>query len=395
MNRQLAIGTTFGLLLGLTMVLAGCARTPAPAAPEPASVNVSPAVEQYVTDYAVFTGSTAAVDSVELRARVWGYLQKVNFQEGALVRKGDVLFEIEPDTYQAALEQAGGNAAQLEARLTRLDADVTRAERLLSRGNMSQEEYDRRLGDRSETAASLAAARAAVDRARLDLKYTKVLAPIDGRISRYVVTAGNLVQAGDQGGGTLLTTLVSVDPMYAYFDVDERTVLRVRQMIREGKAKSAYDGDVPVELSLANEEGFPHRGTINFVDNQVNQKTGTLRLRGVFPNADEALSPGYFVRVRVPIGLPHRALLVADRAIDRDQGQKLVYVLDNSDTVVARPVRVGGLHEGLREITDGLTAGERVIVNGLQQVQPGVKVEPRPVDMPIALAANSSKPTKP
>jgi RND family efflux transporter MFP subunit len=381
MKRRLTIATTFGPLLGLTLTLAGCARATTSAPAEPVAASVSPVVEQTITDYAVFTGWTAAVDSIELRARVWGYLQKVNFQEGALVKKGDVLFEIEPDTYQAALEQAEGNAAQLQARLTRLDADVVRAERLMNKGALSQEEYDRRVGDRGETAGSLAAARAAVDRARLDLKYTNVIAPIDGRISRYVVTVGNLVQAGDQGGGTLLTTLVSVNPMYAYFDVDEHTVLRVRQMIREGKAKSARDAELPVELALANEEGFPHRGTVNFVDNQVNQKTGTLRLRGVFPNADELLSPGYFVRVRVPVGFEHRALLVSDRAIDSDQGQKIVYVLDESDTVVVRPVRVGALHDGLREITQGLQGGERVVVNGLQQVQPGVKVAPKLVEV--------------
>ena len=197
---------------------------------------------------------------------------------------------------------------------------------------------------------------------------------------------GNLVQAGDQTGGTLLTTIVSVDPMYAYFDVDEHTVLRVRQLIREGKAESARDGELPVWLGLANEEGFPHQGTINFVDNQVNPKTGTLRVRGVFPNKDEALSPGYFARVRVPIGRPHKALLVTDRALDTDQGQKVVYVVDEDNEVVSRPVRLGALHDGLREITDGLKPGERVIVNGLQQVRPGITVEPKLVDMPASKA---------
>jgi RND family efflux transporter MFP subunit len=384
---------TLGLLLGLMAGLAGCAKAPvaAPAA-ESQVVAVSPPVEQYVTDYAVFTGWTAAVDSVELRARVWGYLNKVNFQEGALVKKGDVLFEIEPRTYQAALDQAQGNVSQFEARLTRLEADRLRAVRLLAKGAMSQEEYDRTVGDRGEAAGSLAAYRATVDRARLDLDYTKVIAPISGRVSRYVVTAGNLVQAGDQGGGTLLTTIVSVDPMYAYFDVDEQTVLRVRQLIREGKAKSARDGELPVWLGLANEEGYPHPGTINFVDNQINLKTGTLRLRGVFPNQEEVLSPGNFVRVRVPIGFAHQALLVADRAIDNDQGEKIVYVVDNDNKVVSRPVRLGALHDGLREITSGLNSGELVVVNGLQQVSPGAIVEPKLVAMPVALAANPRSP---
>ena len=195
---------------------------------------------------------------------------------------------------------------------------------------------------------------------------------------------GNLIQSGDQNGGTLLTTIVSVDPMYAYFDVDERTVLRVRQLIREGKARSAREAEWPVSLGLANEEGFPHQGTINFEDNQVNPKTGTLRVRGVFPNKDEALSPGFFARVRVPIGQAHRALLVTDRAIDTDQGQKVLYVVNKKNEVVSRPVRLGALHDGLREITEGLKPGERVIVNGLQQVRPGVTVEPKLVDMPTS-----------
>jgi RND family efflux transporter MFP subunit len=170
--------------------------------------------------------------------------------------------------------------------------------------------------------------------------------------------------------------------MYAYFDVDEYTVLRVRRLIREGKAKSAREAEVPVWLGLANEDGYPHRGTINFVDNQVNPKTGTLRLRAVFPNQDEALAPGYFGRVRVPIGFPHPALLVSDRALDTDQGQKIVYVVDQDNQVGSRPVRLGALHDALREITDGVKPGERVIVNGLQQVRPGATVEPRLVDMP-------------
>jgi RND family efflux transporter MFP subunit len=172
--------------------------------------------------------------------------------------------------------------------------------------------------------------------------------------------------------------------MYAYFDVDEHTVLRVRQLIREGKAKSAREGEVSVSLGLANEDGYPHRGTINFVDNQVNPKTGTLRLRGVFPNQDEALSPGYFARVRVPIGFPHQALLVSDRALDTDQGQKVVFVVDKDNQVVSRPVRIGALHDGLRAIEGGVKPGERVIVNGLQQVRPGITVEPRLVDMPTS-----------
>jgi RND family efflux transporter MFP subunit len=380
-------GTT--LVLGFCLGLAGCARPPSeapPAATPP--VTVSYPIEREVTDYADFTARTAAVDSVELRARVSGHLEKVNFKEGALVQKGDVLFEIDPRTYQAALHAAEGALASAEARVLRASADLARARRLFSNQAIGREEYDKIAGERGEAAGSLTSLKAALERAQLDLGFTKVTALVCGRVSRYNVTVGNLVQAGDLTGGTLLTTIVSVDPMYAYFDVDERTVLRVKQLIREGKAGTPDDVEVPVWLGLANEDGHPHRGSLNFIDNQVNARTGTLRVRGVFPNKDEALSPGYFARVRVPIGAPHKALLVTERALDTDQGQKIVYVVDQDNKVVSRPVRLGALHDGLREITDGLKPGDRVIVNGLQQVRPGMTVEPNLVDMP------TSKPRK-
>jgi RND family efflux transporter MFP subunit len=371
------------LALGFCLGLTGCARPPSAApAVAPVSVPVSYPVERYVTDHVDFTGRTAAVDSVEVRAHVWGYLDKVNFKEGALVNKGDVLFELDPRPYEALLNQAKARVAQDEAQLAYDEAEYQRNLKLVGTGAVSRSDLDKAAAARGVDLANIAADKALVASRRLDLEYTKVLAPVSGRVSRYVVTVGNLIQSGDQGGGTLLTTIVSVDPMYAYFDVDEHTVLRVRRLIREGKAQSARDGEVPVWLGLANEDGHPHRGTINFVDNQVNPKTGTLRLRGVFPNKDEALAPGYFARVRAPVGLPHPALLVWDRALDTDQGQKVVYVVNDENEVVSRPVRLGALHDGLREITDGLKPGERVVVNGLQQVRPGITVEPKLVDMP-------------
>jgi RND family efflux transporter MFP subunit len=380
------------LVLGLCVVLAGCAGAPSGApAPAPTPVAVSLPVERYVTDYQDFTGRTAAVDSVEVRARVWGYLDRVHFKEGDLVKEGDVLFEIDPRIYRAALEQAEGNLASMEARVERLNADVARARRMFNARSMGREELDKIVGDHGEATASRLALKGAVERARLDLGYTKVTAPVSGRVSRYVVTVGNLVQAGDQGsGGTLLTTLVSVDPMYAYFDVDEHTALRVRQLAREGKSDSPRDGGYPVSLGLANEEGHPHRGTINFVDNQVNPKTGTIRARGVFPNKDQVLLPGLFARVRAPIGRPHKALLVSDRALDTDQGHKALYVVNAKNEVVSRHVRLGALHDGLREITAGLKPGEKVIVNGLQQVRPGLTVEPKLVDMPTSEARRTN-----
>jgi RND family efflux transporter MFP subunit len=292
-----------------------------------------------------------------------------------------VLFKLDPRPYEAMLNQAKAKVAQDEAQLKYDEAEFQRNLNLVRTGAVSRSDLDKTAAARGVDLANVAADKALVASRQLDLEYTKVLAPVSGRVSRYVVTVGNLVQSGDQAGGTLLTTIVSVDPMYAYFDVDEHTVLRVRQLIREGKAQSARDGELPVWLGLANEDGYRHRGTINFVDNQVNPKTGTLRLRGVFPNQAEALSPGYFARVRVPIGFPHQALLVSDRAIDTDQGQRIVYVVNGNNKVVSRPVRLGALHDGLRAVDDGVKPGERVIVNGLQQVRPGITVEPNLVEM--------------
>jgi len=379
------------MFLGLSLALFGCAEPPAKGPAEaPPTVAVSYPVEREVTDYADFTARVAAVESVELRARVSGYLDKVNFKAGSLVEKGDVLFEIDPRTYQAELAQALGNVASADARVKRLEADFARADRLVRTGAVTREEFDRVLGDRGEAVASLAALRAAAERVQLDIGFTKVTAPISGRVSRANVTVGNLVQAGNLTSGTLLTTIVSVDPIYAYFDVDEHTVLRVKQLIGEDKAMPP-DAGIPVWIGLANEDGHPHRGTLDFIDNQVNPRTGTLRVRGVFHNNDELLSPGYFARVRVPIGLAHKTLLVTDRALDTDQGQKVVYIVDGDNKVASQPVRLGAVHDGLREITEGLQADERVIVNGLQQVRPGMTAEPQVVQMPGQRASKTQE----
>jgi RND family efflux transporter MFP subunit len=395
MKYRLPLRIGSALVLVFCLGLTGCARAPsaAPAA-APIPVTVSYPVERYVTDYADFTAWIAAVDSVEVRAHVWGYLDKVNFKEGALVQKGDVLFELDPRPYQAMLNQAKAKVAQDEAQLKYDEAEYQRNLRLVGTGSVARSELDKSAAARGVDIANIAADKAAVAARELDLEYTKVTAPVSGRVSRYNVTVGNLIQSGDQSGGTLLTTIVSVDPMYAYFDVDERTDQRVRQSIREGKTRSDPKTEWPVSLGLGTEEGFPHQGTVNFVDNQVNPKTGTLRVRGVFPNKDEALSPGYFARVRVPLGPPHQAQLVSDRAIDNDQGQKILYVVNDTNEVVSRPIRGGALHDGLRAIEDGLKPGERVIVNGLQLVRPGITVEPKFVDMPGQMAKSEGRMTK-
>jgi RND family efflux transporter MFP subunit len=381
-----------GLAVILSVCMAGCTRAPAEAPTATISVSVSHPLERQVTDYAEFTARTEAVDSVDVRAHVWGYLQKVNFKEGAIVNKGDVLFELDPRPYEALLNQAKAKVVQDQAQLAYDEAEYQRNLNLVRTGSVSRSDLDKTAAARGVDKANIAADKAQVASRQLDLDYTKVLAPVSGRTSRYVVTVGNLIQSGDQGGGTLLTTIVSVDPMYANFDVDERTVLRVRQLVREGKADSPREkSDVPVWLGLANEVGCPHKGTINFVDNQVNASTGTMRLRGVFPNKDQLLAAGLFCRVRALIGRPHPAVLVSERALDTDQGQKILYVVNDKNEVISRPVQLGGLHEGLREITDGVTASDQVVVNGLQLVRPGITVEPKVVDMPVPRAADARK----
>ncbi len=302
MKHRLPLGVGSLLVLGFCLGAAGCTRAPAGApAAAPASVTVSYPVEQDVTDYADFTARVAAVDSVDVKAHVWGYLMKVNFKEGDLVKKDDVLFEIDPRPYEALLNQAKAKVRQDEAQLKFDEAEYQRNLRLAGTGAVSQSDLEKSAAARDVDVANIAADKAAVASADLNLQYTKVAAPVSGRVSRYDVTVGNLVQSGDQASVTLLTTIVSVDPMYAYFDVDELTIQRAKRLAREGQFKSADEAAWPVSLGLAAEEGFPHQGTINFVDNRVNAKTGTLSVRGVFPNKDEALSPGFFARIRVPI----------------------------------------------------------------------------------------------
>jgi RND family efflux transporter MFP subunit len=374
------------LVLALSLGLAGCARPPsgAPAA-APTPVSVSYPVEREITRYADFTGRLEAVYSVEVRTRVTGYLDRVYFKDGDEVNEGASLFEIDPRPYKLDLDRAEGSAAQAEARLERLEADHRRVVSLFNRSAVGREEFDRINGDYKEARASLNVARANLDMAKLNIEFTKVRAPIGGLLSRRLVDPGNLVQAD----ATSLITIVSTDPMYLYFDIDERTVMKLRGLVSEGKLQAHEQGAVaPILAALAEEEGFPHKGVINFSDNRINPRTGTLRVRGVIENPVvqgknfRLLSPGLFARVRLPLGESHRALLVTDRALDTDQGQKILYVVDDKNKVDSRPVRLGAIHDGLRAIEDGLKPGERVIVVGLQQVRPGAVVEPKLVDMP-------------
>jgi multidrug efflux pump subunit AcrA (membrane-fusion protein) len=467
----------------------GAAPSGPPPQPPPV-VSVSKAVVKDVTDYEDFPGRIEALNMVEVRARVTGYLQTACFKEGAEVKKGDLLFEIDPKMYQAELAFAEGSITQMEGRLARLELDYRRANDLMRKNAVSREDYDKVVGDRVEALGALEVAKASRDKAKFNLDWTKVKAPLDGRISRRFIDPGNMVKADE----TALTTIVSLDPVYVYFDLDERSTLRGQRLLREGKVTLPEVKPMPVLLGLADEEkmcgvrvwldvakakarglsvkdvekslraladvnvtsgpvdtkekettftlifpfdpeephkydaenldkvvlrtasdgqathladvarvercpknmGFPRRGLIDFTDNRVDPDTGTWRLRATFRNPDQALYPGLYVRIRLPIGNEYEATLVSQQALGTDQGQKFLYVLktdkgkgkDGKDlhTAEYRRVKIGRLHDGLCVITEGLKSGEKVIVSGLQRVRPGIEINIEEVPMPVLTA---------
>ena len=293
--------------------------------PKPPVVMIAEPVVREVTDYEEgLVGQTAAVQMVEVRARVNGYLEKVNFKDGDEVKEGAVLFEIDPRPYDAEVARTEAAVGLSEAHYKRLEADLKRARSLVARQAIGREEFDKIVGDYAEAGASVGIAKANRDLAKLNQEFAKVTAPISGRLSRRMVDPGNLVQADE----TILTTIVSLDPMYVYFDVDERTLLRIRRLIAEGKIKSRTQAEIPIFAALADEEGFPHKGIIDFSENRVDPNTGTLRVRAVIANpAPRVFSPGLFMRVRLPVGNPHKSLLVAEQALGTDQGRKFLYVV--------------------------------------------------------------------
>lgn len=369
------------LASSLCLLGAGCQPAAPPPPPQKApEVIVTLPVYDDITDHEDFTGQTEAVKSIEIRARVTGYLKAVHFQHGAEVKQGDLLFAIDPPHYQAEFDRNEGTVAQAEARLTRLRADYARAEGLHPTGVITKEQFDLVKGDLAEAEATLKTAKAALKIAKTNLGYCEVRAPISGRLSRPFIDPGNLAISNE----TLLTRIVAQDPMYVYFDLDERTMLRLRRLVQDGVAASAQEANVPVLMGLSDEQGYPHRGRLDFEDNRLDPGTGTLRVRGEFSNGDRLLSPGLFVRVRVPIGEPYRALLVPEPALGADQGQKFIYVVDDKDEVSYRRVETGRLHGQLRVISAGLSPGERVVVSGLQRVRTGAKVSPKLVETQLA-----------
>lgn len=372
---------------GLLALLVGCSQPQRPTvSPEPTVIPISRPVSREVTDYVEFTGRVNAVQSVNVIPRVTGYLTQMPFEEGAEVKTGDLLFEIDPRPYKAQLDQALGQVEVYRAQLRLAEITLARDQEIFrtNRGAVTQQQIDQDQAAVNEASARVKAYEASTEIYKLNLEFTQVRSPIDGMIGRHFMTIGNLVNQ-DQ---TLLATIVSLDPIYVYFEVDEPTLLRVRQAINEGRIPRPRHGTVPLYVGLQTEEGFPHEGTIDFVNNQINPGTGSIIARGVFANPKpengvRLLTPGMFVRARLPIGPAHPALLVIDRAIGSDQGIKYVYVVDSKNQIESRRVTTGALQDdGLRVITNGLSANDWVVVGGIQQVRPHAVVQTEKVEMP-------------
>jgi multidrug efflux system membrane fusion protein len=376
----LAIG--LAILAGLNV---GCSSSAQPKAPAPAEVSVAEVICKQIADSDEFTGRLEAVNAVEVRPRVSGYLQGVHFKEGAIVRQGDLLFQIDARPFQAEVDRLKGDLSQAKAQRSRAQSDFERAERLHNNDGMSAEEYDRRAAVRREAEARIASTEAALRGAELNLEFTRVTAPITGRVGRAEITEGNLVEGG-AGQIKPLTTLVSLDPIYVYFDVDEQTYLKYARLT-QSRGTSSHELRGAALLGLADEDGFPHFGQVSFVDNQVSSSTGTIRLRATFANKNLALTPGLFARIRLQGGGSHSGCLARDEAVVTDLNQKYVFVLGKNNTLAYRPVKLGPMTEGLRVVCDGLQEGDVIVVSGLQRVRPGAAVTPKKV--PMASQSNS------
>jgi multidrug efflux system membrane fusion protein len=359
---------------GLAAVLSGCGDAngkpaPAAAASAPAPVSVAAVLERSVAETQEFSGRLEAIERVQIRSRVAGYITAVNFKPGALVKKGEVLYVIDPRPFKAEAERAAAAASAAGAKADLARLELARAERLLGDKAIAQREYDERAAASKELAADARAAAAQAESARLNLSYTRVLAPIDGRVGKDEYTLGNLVDAS-----SVLTSVVSLKHIYASFDGDEQTYLRVSR-------KAAGGRPVTVRVGLADEDGFPHEGHLEFVDNQLDTHTGSVRLRAVLPNDDASLAPGLFARVQIGAGEARPAILIDDRAVGTDQNHKFVYVVGGDARPERREVTLGPLVDGLRVVRSGLKAGDRIVVDGLQRVRPGATLKPELVPM--------------
>jgi len=390
---RMSVLTTVAVVVG-TSFIAGCQKkTEAKKeVPHPEVIYVTPATEK-VTQHEEFSGRTTSSKTVEIHARVGGYLKKIGFEDGAYVKEGTVLFEIEDETYRAALSQAEANIKQAEAKLANLKSQLSRSEKLIQKKVITREELETLEFQTQEAEGAKIAAEAARDLASINLKFCKVLAPISGRINRRQVDAGNLVKPD----ATLLATVVAPNPIYGYFDFDERTLLQMRRLVEEGKLKAAPDFDAVVKVALAGEDTFTLEGKIDWVDNQIDAGTGTLRARVNITNPSidtlsakgssaeqstenddrmKLLSPGMFVRLMIPIGPEESVLMIPEEALGSDQGQRFVYVVNDKNEIEYRSITVGWLTGGRRVIRKGLEATDRIVVNGLQRVRPKSVVAP-------------------
>jgi len=375
-------------LVGLS--LAGCedatgktAAATTSAAPAAPPVSAAIVLEKPVAETQEFSGRLEAVERVEIRSRVSGFITSVNFKPGSEVKKGDVLFVVDPRPYQAEATRAQAAAASARAKADLAKRELARAESLMADKAIARREFDEAAAGQKELEASAAAAQAQYEAARLNLAYTRVVSPIDGRVSKAEITIGNLVDPS-----AVLTSVVSLERIYASFDGDEETYLRVGARARDG-------APVAVRVGLANEEGFPHEGTLEFVDNQLDTRTGSVRMRATFENKDGALVPGLFARVQLGAADSRKAVLINERAVGTDQSRKFVFVVGADGKAEYRPVTLGPVVDGLRVVRSGVKPGEKIVVNGLQRVRPGAPVAPQVVPMdssaPLALAANSKE----
>ncbi|MEQ4468875.1 MULTISPECIES: efflux RND transporter periplasmic adaptor subunit [Enterobacter] len=372
----------------LSVLLVGCDNSVAQnAAPPAPAVSAADVVVKSISQWDRFNGRIEAVESVQLRPRVSGYIDKVNYTDGQEVKKGEVLFTIDDRTYRAALEQAQANLARAKTQASLAQSEANRTDKLVNTNVVSREEWEQRRSAATQAQADIRAAQAAVDAAQLNLDFTKVTAPIDGRASRALITSGNLVTAGDTA--SVLTTLVSQKTVYVYFDVDESTYLHYQNLARSGQGASSNHTALPVEIGLTGEEGYPHQGKVDFLDNQLTPSTGTIRMRALLDNAQRQFTPGLFARVRLPGSAEFKATLIDDKAVLTDQDRKYVYIVDKEGKAQRRDITPGRLADGLRIVRQGLNPGDKVIVEGLQKVfMPGMPVNAKTVAMTATSALN-------
>lgn len=376
MEQSFNLSWRLPLAVAAALLLSACGKGEEASQQMPAAkVSVAEVIEQPINEWDEFTGRLEAPESVEVRPRVSGYIDKVAFDEGSLVKKGDLLFQIDPRPFQAEVKRLQAQLQQARASQTRAANEARRGERLRQSNAISAELADARASAATEAQAAVAATQAELDNALLNLSFTRITSPIDGRVSRAEITEGNLVGAGQ----SLLTTVVSTDKVYAYFDADERVFLKYVELARQ--AGSDARGASPVYLGLSSEAGYPHEGQLDFLDNQVNPRTGTIRGRAVFDNRDGRFTPGLYARLKLVGSGTYPAALIKDEAVGTDLGKKFVLVLDKDNAVQYRAIELGPKLEGLRIVRQGLAKGEKIVVNGLQRSMPGATVDPQAVPM--------------